>query len=81
MTKRFRGNPNWGRPMFLTQIPNNPTMFERQCMKLGLATESAQLASKHLREWSRRNYKIRYVPERLIVRWGLASQLELEDSL
>ena len=83
MTRRFigkrRGNPNWGRPLILSDIPNVPTAFERLTTHLGLRTEQQQLASAQLRDWVRRNFETRYVPEWLIIRFGFAHRYELEN--
>jgi hypothetical protein len=76
---RRRGNPNWGRALNISEMPVNPTAFERLTKRLGLDTERQQLASGQLREWAKRNYKHRYIPERLILKWDLASRFELEN--
>jgi hypothetical protein len=77
---RRRGNPNWGRALNLSDIPNIPSEFERLVIHLGLRTTQQQLASRQLRDWARRNYRTRYIPENLIIRWGLADRFELENA-
>jgi hypothetical protein len=76
---RRRGNPNWGRALNLSEMDVKPPEFDLIAMRLGLKTERQQLSSSQLRAWAQRNYRIRYVPENLIVRWGLADRFELEN--
>lgn len=79
MKGRKPGNPNWGKPINISQEPVVPTMFECLCAKLGLDTERKQLASSQLKDWSKRNFKTRFVPETLILSWGLADRFDLES--
>jgi|HubBroStandDraft_2_1064218.scaffolds.fasta_scaffold687631_2 hypothetical protein len=79
MRGRFKGNPNWGRALNLSELPVAPTAFEVISERLGLKTERQQQSSRQLRDWAKRHYKTRYVPESLIVRWGLSDRFELEN--
>jgi len=77
---RPRGNPNWGQPICLSTIPIVKSQFERLTARLGLHTLQEQLSNRQLREWVHKNYKHRYVPEVLIIRWNLASRFDLENA-
>jgi|HubBroStandDraft_5_1064220.scaffolds.fasta_scaffold55094_2 hypothetical protein len=80
MTKRFKGNPNWGKPMLISnEVPSEPSAFERMIERLKLKTEQEQLRSLTLRDWVKRNYKTRYVPEELLLRMGLVSQYDIAE--
>lgn len=63
---------------------SNETEFDRQIAELGLADQSlTQLASaksdqhRALRMWARLNYKKRYIPEMLLVAWGIYAAEEI----
>jgi hypothetical protein len=68
VTKRGRGNPNWGKPP--GALPVLLTEFEMQVERLGLTREQ-YVASVHLRHWCKDNLNRCYVPEWLLKEWGL----------
>ena len=65
--KRRRGNPNWGCPL---PIPNLPTEFELQVAQLRL-TQAEYVYSFQLKRWCERNRNRVYVPEWLLKEWGM----------
>jgi len=66
-----RGNPNWGKPFIA--VPNLPTKFELTVGELKLdPNDGESLArSSELKEWARRNFYSRYVPEFLLLAWNM----------
>ena len=63
-----RGNPNWGKPMPLTQAPS-ASSFEAAVKNLKLRPDQ-YVDSPHLREWARRHKDSKFVPEALLKAWG-----------
>ena len=53
--------------------PAEPTEFDLEMARLGLtgATEERLVASAALRAWVQRWYRMKYVPEKLLEKWGL----------
>ena len=68
VTKRKRGNPNWGKP----PLPSLAlvTEFEAQVRRLALL-EAEYVSSRELRLWCDRNRNRVYVPEWLLREWGM----------
>lgn len=69
--KRKRGNPNWGRPIL---VPNLPTEFELQTKHLHL-TALMYPYSLELHAWCEQNRNRIYVPEWLLEEWGMIVNL------
>jgi len=63
-----RGNANWGKP--LQPIPALLTEFETEVARLGLR-RSEYLVSAELKHWCNHNRNRVYVPEWLLVEWGM----------
>ena len=68
VTKRRRGNPNWGLPP--QPFPALPTEFEMQVKWIGLS-KPEYIASTELRLWCEHNRNRVYVPEWLLEAWGM----------
>jgi hypothetical protein len=53
--------------------PNEPTEFDLEVARLGLtcASEECLAANTELFTWARRWYRMKYIPERLLEKWGL----------
>jgi hypothetical protein len=68
MTKRGRGNPEWGKP--LKPLPALLTEFETEVARLRL-DKSAYVFSAELRRWCRQNRNRVYVPEWLLAEWNI----------
>ena len=66
MTKR--GNRNWGKP--LLPIPALLTEFDIEVARLRLKRQD-YVASVPLKRWCDRNRNRVYVPEWLLVEWGM----------
>jgi len=66
MTKR--GNRNWGKP--LLPIPALLTEFDIEVARLRLKRQD-YVASMPLKRWCDRNRNRVYVPEWLLVEWGM----------
>jgi hypothetical protein len=65
-----RRNHNWASGGAFTLPPSGPTEFESYARKLGL-NERAYASSRELRAWCERNRHRCYVPEWLLIEWGL----------
>ena len=63
-----RGNPNWGKPIL--PAPVLTTEFDFQVRKLGL-DQHMYASSVELKRWCHRNRNRVYVPEWLLVEWGM----------
>ena len=72
VTKRKRGNPNWGRP--IPSAPALPTEFELRVKHLQL-TRRMYTSSRELRAWCERNRNRFYIPEWLLEEWGITVDL------
>ena len=72
VTKRKRGNPNWGR--LVPPPPTLPTEFELRVRQLQL-TEQIYTSSVELRTWCERNRNRLYIPEWLLKEWGITVDL------
>lgn len=70
-----RGNPNWGKAESGPIVPV-VTEFEKMTNQYQL-TPDQYLQSSQLREWARRNFKAKYVPESLLKAWGF--EIEASD--
>ena len=68
VTKRKRGNPNWGRPIPSASVL--PTEFELRVRHLQL-TRRMYTSSRELRAWCEQNRNRCYVPEWLLEEWGI----------
>jgi hypothetical protein len=66
-TRRGRGNPDWGKPLW---SPTTQTEFEMQAEKLGLS-KGDYADSSDLRRWCARNLNRCYIPEWLLNEWGM----------
>ena len=67
--KKRPGNPNWGKPELGIGV-STPTEFEQLARELELQP-SQYVGSERLRQWAEQNRHSRYVPESLLVAWGL----------
>ena len=67
-----RGNPNWGKGC--VNLPYVQDEFSKLVERLGLEPHELENSAK-LRAWAEKNRTQRYVPETLLVAWGL----ELRD--
>ena len=56
----------------LDRGPDEPTAYEAEAARLGLATEEAQAADLRLRQWVRLHYHSLYVPESILLAAGIA---------
>ena len=56
----------------LDRGPDEPTAYEAEAARLGLATEEAQAADLRLRQWVRVHYRSLYVPEPVLLAAGIA---------
>jgi hypothetical protein len=63
-----RGNPNWLKP--LHPVAALLSEFEIEVSRLGL-TRSDYVASAELKRWRNHNRNRVYVPEWLLVEWGM----------
>ena len=68
--KRGRGNPKWTSAGRNYTIPNEPTLFERQVVRLGLRPDELA-ASDTLRQWAYEHRNSNYVPTDLLRTWGI----------
>ena len=68
---RRRGNPDWCRPKPIVAVP---TAFEIEVDRLGLV-KSEFAASAELKRWCYRHRNHVYVPEWLLVEWGMQVEL------
>lgn len=70
-TKR-RGNPNWGKMATPESrlLADTPTAFERFVAECQIP-EASWTRSARVREWVRKNWRQRYVPESLLEAMGL----------
>jgi len=68
-----RGNPNWGRPTL--PMPVVATEFEVTVRQLGLTPDSSYLTSRELKAWCHQNRNHRYVPEKLLEKWGMVVEI------
>ena len=67
-TPRKRGNPNWGKPP--QDVPPIATEFELYVRRLGLRKKT-YATSARLRAWCEDNKYKFYIPEWLLVQWGM----------
>ena len=53
--------------------PNEPAEFDLEVARLGLAgaSEERLAANSELFAWARRWYRTKYIPEKLLEKWGL----------
>jgi hypothetical protein len=68
-----KGNPNWGRPApdsASLALQAQPTAFERFIAEHQIQ-ESSWTRSSRVRDWVRKNWRSRYVPESLLNAMGL----------
>ena len=65
--KPKRGNPNWGKPV---RVPDLPTEFDMQVKRLGL-TKADYVRSAELKHWCHCNRNRVYIPEWLLGEWGI----------
>ena len=70
---RKRGNPNWGKPI---PVPNMPSAFELEAERLQLKPET-YVGSTRLRAWCERNCSRCYVPEWLLKEWQIDADADL----
>jgi hypothetical protein len=72
VTKRKRGNRNWGRP--IPPVRAFATEFELQVRQLQL-TRRMYTSSRELRAWCERNRNRLYIPEWVLEEWGITVDL------
>ena len=75
MTKRRRGNPNWGKPEPIMGTPI-VTEFEKVTKEYHLQPDQ-YVRSPRLREWARKNRNNKYIPEALLEAWGFEIEVTL----
>ena len=68
MTRRKRGNPNWGCP--LPRISGAATEFEQRAKELDLRPPM-YASSPDLKAWCDANRNRVYIPEWLLKEWGM----------
>ena len=56
-------------PGFRDSEQTEPSTFEQKAQELGLKPDK-YATSKKLREWAKKNYMTKYVPEQLLKAWG-----------
>jgi len=64
-----RGNPRWGQ-VGAAPAPSTPSDFERLVARLKLSPDQ-YASSPQLRTWVERNWRQKFVPEKLLKAWGL----------
>lgn len=74
--KKRRGNPNWAKFALGALAEGVPCAWELELKKRKLTEEEAE-GSRAMREWARRNFRQRFVPEDLLLRWGLVEGRDL----
>jgi hypothetical protein len=74
---RRAGNPSWGKPMPIG--PATPSEFEIVVKRLRLKPEK-YASSWELKEWCKRNWNRRYVPEWLLKQWGMDIEINHDFS-
>ena len=75
---RMPRNHNWASGGAFTIRPAGPTEFETQARKLRLTVE-AYATSRELRTWCERNRHRCYIPEWLLLEWGLRVEPTLSE--
>lgn len=70
MPKR-KGNDRWSQGLGAEVEPAVPPEFERVATRLKLAPDQYQ-TSPQLREWVEKNWRQKFVPERLLQVWRLS---------
>ena len=68
-------NRNWGKPMPISQMQDN-CAFDKVVGKLGLTPEQYE-TSETLKYWVKRHHKNRYIPEEVLLLFGM--RVEVED--
>lgn len=71
-----KGNPQWSQGME-PAIPSGPSEFERIAARLKLSPEHYE-NSMQLRTWVEKNWRQKFVPERLLEVWRF-SESPLQD--
>ena len=72
MIKR-RGNPNWGKAVQFP--PAGPSSFESVVKTLGLRPHQYE-TSTSLKDWVAKNKHNKYVPQDLLLAWGMSAPSE-----
>jgi len=65
-----RGNPRWCQGFGAAPDPPIPSEFERVATRLKL-TPDEYVDSPMLRSWAEKNWRQKFVPEKLLNAWGL----------
>lgn len=65
-----RGNPRWSQGLGVAPVPPIPSDFERVAARLKLSPEQ-YTSSPQLREWVEKNWRQKFVPEKLLKAWHL----------
>lgn len=65
-----RGNPLWSQGLGAAPVPPIPSDFERVAARLKLSPEQ-YTSSPQLREWVEKNWRQKFVPEKLLKVWHL----------
>ncbi len=74
-----RGNPSWGDPAALL-MPSSPTVTEFECQMRRLKLNEGDCAgSDELRLWCERNKNRCYIPEWLLMHWGMSVDPHVSD--
>jgi len=66
-----RGNPRFSQGLGAAPDPPIPSDFERVAAHLKLSPDQ-YLSSPQLRAWVERNWRQKFVPEKLLKAWGLS---------
>ena len=67
VSRRGRGNPNWGRP----PAPLPVLLMEFEMVERLELTQAEYVASTQLRHWCAHNRNRCYIPEWLLREWGM----------
>jgi hypothetical protein len=65
-----RGNPRWSLELGAAPVPSSPSEFERVATRLKLSSDQYS-TSPQLRDWVEKNWRQKFVPEKLLKVWGL----------
>ena len=65
-----RGNPNWGKSVPFGLVVPSISSFEEAVKELKLKPDQ-YVHSERLREWAQRNKNSKFIPESLLLAWGI----------
>ena len=66
-----RGNPRWSQGIEAAAAPPTPSDFEQVVARLKLSPDQ-YASSPQLRAWVEKNWRQKFVPERLLKAWRLS---------